>query len=190
MKEVLRYMIRKSLANHRLLSQMISLLGAFLLVLSLWLPFVSATDVYKEYLTKYPDIMYYEPLNMKNQEAVHISLIEFAKIYYTSFENEQSREISITCFVIICVLSSFMILILLFCLLKKPILIGLFNSLTLCIFQLLKFDFEDRGVIPTKQYDWGMAQYVFYFGVILIFTGAIWIFLIKRNDKKGELKNV
>lgn len=177
-------MMRKVLMNDKLLSKLISFIGSLLLVFTLWLPFVSATDLYKDYLTRYPDIMYYEPIDMKNQEAVHISLVEFAKIYYTSFENGQSKEISITCFVIICTLASCIVLTLLFCLFSKPIIIGIFNSLSLCVFQLLKFDFEDRGVIPTKQYDWGMAQYIAYLGIILVFIGGIWMFLLKRNEKR------
>ena len=49
------------------------LIGSAILLLTLFMPFASATDEYKEALEKFSDSMYIEELNMTNKEAINIS---------------------------------------------------------------------------------------------------------------------
>lgn len=175
--------------NQNLLSYMITCIGSIMLVITLCLPFASATDAYKEYLVNNADEIYSEQLHMKNHEAVDISFIEFAKMYYTAFTSGLSQEVSIICFVVICIFACFAIFTMLFSFVKKPIAIIICNSIAFTIFRLLKWDFEDRGVIPTSTYDWGFAQYVCYVGIMLVFIGAIWMFIIKRKYKIKKKEN-
>ena len=51
-------------------------------------------------------------------------------------------------------------------------------------FKIICFDFEDRGVIPSSSFDWGIVYYLVYVIGVIIITGAIWLFIEKRKAKK------
>ena len=73
---------------------------------------------------------------------------------------------------------------LLMTLIKKPIGIIIFDLLTMGAFKIICFDFEDRGVIPNNSFSWGIVYYLVYVIGVIIFTGAIWLFIEKRKAKK------
>lgn len=160
------------------------LIGSLMLIVTLFMPFASATEDYKERLVEYSDSMYVEELDMTNEEAINISLFEFARIYSVAAEMGMSKSVSIACIVIIAVFGVFALLTLLFSALKKPIPAIIFNLLAFAVFRITKWDFEDRGVIPNSNYEWGMAQYICYIGIIVIMVGAVALLLAKIKDKK------
>lgn len=160
------------------------LIGSLMLIVTLFMPFASATEDYKERLVEYSDSMYVEELDMTNEEAINISLFEFARIYSVAAEMGMSKSVSIACIVIIAVFGAFALLTLLFSALKKPIPAIIFNLLAFAVFRITKWDFEDRGVIPNSNYDWGMAQYICYIGIIVVVVGAVALLVAKIKDKK------
>lgn len=160
------------------------LIGSLMLVITLFLPFASATEDYKERLEEYSDSMYVEELDMTNEEAINISLFEFARIYSVAAEMGMSKGVSIACMVIIAAFGAFALLTLLFSVLKKPIPAIIFNLLAFAVFRITKWDFEDRGVIPNSNYDWGMAQYICYIGIVVVMVGAVALLVVKIKDKK------
>ena len=164
--------------DKRLISCIIALIGSIMLIATLFLPFASATEKYREQLEKFPDTMYAEEIGMTNKDAVNISLFEFGKIYSSTAAAQNAQAVSITCVVMISAFAIFALLSAIFSLLKKPIAIMIFNL-------LLKWDFNDRGVLPSSRYDCGMAQYFCYFGVAIVFVGAIIMLLIKINQNKN-----
>ena len=125
----------------------VALIGSLMLIVTLFLPFASATEDYKEYLQEYSDEMYVEELNMTNGDAVNISLFEFGRIYAAAADWGMSESIAIACLVIISAFTLFTILTTLFSVLKKPIVAMIFNLLSFGVFWLIKWDFEDRGVV-------------------------------------------
>ena len=80
------------------------LIGSAILLLTLFMPFASATDEYKEALEKFSDSMYIEELNMTNEEAINISLFEFIRIYSSETGKEISNDLSIVYVVVIAAL--------------------------------------------------------------------------------------
>lgn len=160
------------------------LIGSLMLIVTLFMPFASATEDYKERLVEYSDSMYVEELDMTNEEAITISLFEFARIYSVAAEMGMSKSVSIACIVIIAVFGAFALLTLLFSAIKKPIPAIIFNLLAFAVFRITKWDFEDRGVIPNSNYDWGMAQYICYIGIIVVVVGAVALLVAKIKDKK------
>lgn len=160
------------------------LIGSLMLVVTLFLPFASATEDYKERLEEYSDSMYVEELDMTNEEAINISLFEFARIYSVAAEMGMSKGVSIACMVIIAAFGAFALLTLLFSVLKKPIPAIIFNLLAFAVFRITKWDFEDRGVIPNSNYDWGMVQYICYIGIVVVMVGAVALLVVKIKDKK------
>jgi len=67
---------------------------------------------------------------------------------------------------------------------KKPIGIIIFDLLALGAFKITCFDFEDRGVVPSNSYDWGIVSWLAYVIGVVIFAGAVWLFIEKRKAKK------
>lgn len=162
----------------------VALIGSLMLIVTLFLPFASATEDYKEYLQEYSDEMYVEELNMTNGDAVNISLFEFGRIYAAAADWGMSESIAIACLVIISAFTLFTILTTLFSVLKKPIVAMIFNLLSFGVFWLIKWDFEDRGVIPSNSYDWGIAEFVCYIGFAVVMVGAILLLMAKINAKR------
>lgn len=163
---------------------LITIISSVLMLLMLLLPFASATDDYKERLLKYEDEMYVEEIGMTNAQAVNISLFEFGKIYAEAANQGMHKEISIACIVIISLFAGFAALALLMSLCRKSIGIIIFDLLSIGVFKLICFDFEDRGVLPSSSFDWGIVSWMVYVIGVLIFAGAIWLFVEKRKAKK------
>ena len=162
----------------------IVLAGSLLLIATLFVSFASATEDYKGYLQEHPDGMYTEELEMTNKEAVNLSLFEFGRIYAKTAELGMSKEVSITCLVIISVFAVLVILTAIFSVLKKPIAIIVFNLLSLGVFRVIMWDFDDRGVVPNNNYDWGVAYYFCYIGAAVVFIGAVYLLIIKIRLRK------
>lgn len=162
------------------------LIGSLMLVATIFMPFATATDDYKEYLQEYSDEMYAEELDMTNGDAINISLFEFGKLYAAASEMGMSESIAIACLILIIGYGVLSVLTLLFSVLKKPIAAIIFNLLSFGIFYLTRWDFEDRGVIPSNSYDWGFAQYICYIGVLIVLIGAVALLVVKIKNKKEK----
>ena len=50
---------------------------------------------------------------------------------------------------------------------------------------LLSWDFEDRGVIPSDSYDWGVAKWVYLLAGIVVVACAVWQIVLRRQSKKA-----
>ena len=59
-----------------------------------------------------------------------------------------------------------------------------FDILIFVIVLLMKFDFEDRGVISNSRYSWGVANYFYFIGIAITFVGAMWLLITKNKAKK------
>lgn len=162
----------------------ITIIGALLMLLMLLLPYASATEDYEERLMKYEDEMYVEEIGMKNADAVDISLFEFGRMYAEAARQGLHKEMSIVGIVIISIFAGCALLTLLMTLIRKPIGIIIFDLLTMGAFKIICFDFEDRGVIPSTSFDWGIVCYLVYVIGVIIFASAIWLFVEKRKAKK------
>lgn len=163
---------------------LITWIGAILMMAMLLLPFASANKEYQSYLLDNKDELYAEELGMSNAEAVNISLAEYAKMYIEAVKQGFHMEAGIVCIVIIIVFAILTVFTVLLSLLKKPIGILVFDILALASFWAIRFDFEDRGVVPSDFYDWGIASWLTYVIGVVVATGAIWMFFEKRKAEK------
>ena len=161
------------------------LCASVLLIITFFLPYAAATDEHREYLQRHSEGMYAEEAGITNGEAVDISLIEFARIYAAAIEMDIAKAISIACVVLISLMGLTMLLCLLFSALKKPIPVIVFDCLTFGLFRLLRWDFLDRGVIPSSSYVWGVAHGVYYVSAVVLLVGAIWLLI-----KKVQMRHV
>lgn len=164
---------------------LITLIGAVLLLVMLVLPYASAADEHKEFLTDHADSFYVEEIGMTNAEAVNISLVEYIRIYAEAVNQGLQKEASIACIVIISIFIGLSGITLLLALCRKPIGMIVSDLLALAAFGIIHFDFKDRGILPSHSYDWGIANYLTYVIGIVIAAGAVWLLIEKRSIKKS-----
>ena len=170
--------------NPMLIPFVIALIGSLLLIATLFLPFSSATEEYREHLQKYSEEMYAEEINMTNGDAVNLSLFEFGRMYAAAADLGMFKSIAVACLVIIAAFALFVILTALFAVLKKPVAALIFNLLSFGVFRLIKWDFEDRGVLPSSSYDWGFAEFACYIGIAIVVVGTILLLVAKLKSKR------
>lgn len=168
---------------------LITVVAAILMLMMVFLPYASANSEYKEILIKDSDAMYVREIGMTNSEAINISLLEFVKIYLETAKQDIQKEASIACIVIIVIFTVFALLTVFLSLIKKPIGIIVSDILALIAFKIIHFDFEDRGVIPSSSYNWGITNYLTYIIGIITIIGAVWMFIEKKRIKNWQKMN-
>jgi hypothetical protein len=160
---------------------LLTIAGTILLLVMVILPFASAKKEHKEKLTQNAEQMYVEEIEMTNADAVHISLVEFVHIYSHTFKQEFQKEISIVCIVLVAMFAVFAFFAMLMAIVKKPIGVMIFDILAMVVFGIIHYDFADRGVIPSRLYDWGIVNYLTYLIGGIVIAGAIWMLVKKRK---------
>jgi len=174
-------------SNKLLIPFAIMFLGAVLMVTVIFLPFASAKGEFREELLDIENKILLSELNMTNEDAVDMSLTEYFKVYlHTISEGPDDADLIATMSVII-VFAIFALVTMFMAWFIKPGLAILFNVLFFAIFKIIQFDFESRNVIPSRRYDWGVANYIIYIFALITIVGAIW-FLIENRKIKNEQK--
>lgn len=169
---------------HTLLPRLLTWIGAAILIIAFFLPYASATGEYRVYLENYSDHIYVEELSMTNGEAIGLSMLEYAGIYAAAAGIEATKAVSIICLVLIGLIGLFSVLTMLFAILKKPIALFVFNGLTFGAFRVLCWDFQDRGVLPSGRYDWGISYYLYAIGAAIVLAGIIYLLVTKIMGRK------
>lgn len=163
-----------------------ALVASALMVLMLFLPYASATEDYEERLMDNADEYMEEDIEFTCEDAVNMSLAEYVRGYsYYAGEGIQEGT-AIASIVIIVAFGAFSVLAMVMSLLKKPIAIMVFDVLAMLAFKIINFDFDDRGVIGNKRYDWGVANWLTYVLGVVVLVAATWLFIAKRKLKKQK----
>ena len=126
---------------------------------------------------------YSETLGMSNEDLADISLFEYARIYSAAGElgmGDAFAAVYVPFTVAPAVLGA---LTLLFAALRKPIPAIVFSALTIAMTFLLNWDFEDRGVIPSNSYDWGVAKWVYLAAGIAVVACAVWQLVLRQQGR-------
>lgn len=162
---------------------LIVLIGAILMLVMLFLPFASAQDDYKENLERYGDKMWLEEINMTNADAVNISLFEYLRVYAAAAEQGVHKETAIVFITVIAIFAVFALGLVCMSSLQKPIRIMIFDVLAMGAFWIVQWVFKEERVIPNRHYNWGIARILVYVIGVVVFTGAVWLLIEKRNVK-------
>jgi len=160
--------------------------AALLLLIAIFLPYATAIGDHAENLKDNPDAIVYAELDMTSSDIIHISMAEYAKVY-GSLGEELFYDAGMGTFymVLVILIGGFAALALLFALLKKPVGVMVFDILAFIVFSLQNWDYTDRGVVPSRAYDWGAGYYVFYIAAVAVLAGAIWMLIQKKKLKKS-----
>lgn len=162
----------------------IALIGAMIMVTTVFLPYATATDDHAEDIMENPDAIVYQGWDMKAEDLVNISMVEYASMY-SNLSQQLFGSTSVGTFyvVLVALIGGFSLLAALFAFLKKPIAVIVFDVLAFGVFCMHNWDYTDRGVIPSRSYDWGLGYYVFYVAAFAVLVGAIWLLVNKIRNK-------
>ena len=174
----------KSLSKNTVYLFGITLAGALLMAVMLFLPYATATEDFEKELMESPEQTYSMSTEMTNEEVVNISLFDYIKIDCAGMDYAVTKAVAVANLVVILIFGVFVLLTILMSVLKKPIATIVFDVLSIIVFTVIHFDFSDRGIIPSSKYDWGIANYLTYILGAVVLAGAVWLFIEKRKAKK------
>ena len=162
----------------------VTLVAVLLLILCMFLPYMTATGDLAEYVNAYPDsIESYEP-RLTAGDLKNISLISVGKVSAAAYGDAEGSLNN----AVIIIFGIFLALTTLFTVIKKPIPTIVFDVLTcglfLLIYAIMKYDFFG----PDK-YTWGIAFYTMWVSFASVLAGSIWT-LVARNAPKQTPENI
>lgn len=163
----------------------VALLGAILMIVSLFLPYGSAKEEQAKRFERYPDVIIYEEANMTAKDMIDVSMVEYAKVYAIMGEELWGTAFAGYFYAgLVAVIGVLSLITLLLASKQKPIGSGVFAILSAVVFHMQNWDYSDRGVIPGSTYEWGIAYYLFYAAAAMVLVGAVWMKVENRKRKK------
>ena len=169
----------------RTIASVATIAAALLLVVAFFLPYAAGTQEFREGLNSMSVNPYSETLGMSNEDLADISLFEYVRIYSASGDLGMGHAFA-ALYVPLRVPPALLgVLTLVFAALRKPIPSVVFSMLTVALTLLLNWDFEDRGVIPSSNYDWGIARWVYLAAGIAVIACAVWQIVLRRQSRQG-----
>lgn len=164
----------------------IAVVAAFIAIAAFFLPYISATDEYRESMRYFAADKLIDGVDITVGEMMDLSLFKYARIYQQGGDALlHSSGSGMIYTVLYSAVPVFAILILLAALRKHPILTLLCDLLMGVTIWIINWDFVDRGIMPDSDRLWAIAYYLYYPLVVIIAICAIWMFIEKRKTKKG-----
>lgn len=179
-KKEMRVMVKKS--PKLKLPFVATLISLLIMVIALFLPYISAVGDMAEYIEKNPDRIEIESLDLTASDLKRVPIISTNKVV-TGVYGEEDGKIANG---IVLALVATLIISSLFAVLKKPIGVMLFDLLTGGIFFFLNTLMKDV-FISDDRYAWGVGYYILLFFAIVTFGAAIWL-LVTRICIKQQIK--
>ncbi len=157
---------------------MIAVVLAGLFLLScFFIPLLTATGEYREYLLEKQDGDEAFGDILTNGQAVDISMQEYFKIHWDVYaENSTEEAIISTC--IFCGTSIISLIILLFALLRKPVAVMVFDAIAVVPY-LLSISYISGKTNLFNIYEWSGTCNFYYVAYALILLGAVWMLINK-----------
>ena len=176
---------KDTIKKKTLIPVVVTLIGALLMVLCVFLPYSTATEERTEWIDKYPDTVVLEGMQLTAADMKNISLAQYTHIYFTmSEEFWHDSSVGTLYVVLVALIGGGVAVATIFVLGRKPIGCMIFGGLACGVFHLLNLDFIDRGVILSDSYDWGIAHTLFPIAAVILAGGALWLLVMKVNLKK------
>lgn len=179
--------------NRTFVPFIVTIIFSVLLGVTFFLPLASANDEYSELIRGHSTETAIAECDYSYGDLANISMFKFANIYRVGSSSNEvgsyGKAESMICFVIIIAVALFTILTFLFSLLKKPILLIIFDLLALGAFSLLMWDMGDRNLLPSSQYNFGIAHILYYICFTALLAGGIWLLVGKIYDKRNGKQN-
>lgn len=164
-----------------------TLIGAVLMAAAIFMPYSKAIGNHAERIEDDPDAVVYEDPDITAGELLNVSMFEYAKLYLTVGEDMWDNSFPVILYTsLVALIGLFALLAVLFTLLKKPVRVIVFDILAFIVFVIQNWDYSDRGVVPSRKYDWGAGYYVFFVAAAVVFIGAILMKISQSKAKKEQ----
>ncbi len=153
----------------------VTLAGVVLMVIGLFLPYITAVGDTKDYIEEHPHRIEVESMDVTADELERLPLISLNKLITGAYGEDEGLVESI----IIWIICGFLAITALFAIFKKPIGVMIFDLL---IFGLLCFNnfVLKEDCISDDRYAWSIGYYLLLFAAVVTFVGAIWLLITKR----------
>lgn len=174
--------MKKSLNEKLKLPFVVVLIGILILIVGMFLPYMTAVGELAEYIEKYPDNIEIEEFDMSASDLKDIPMMSMGRIAASAYNEEEGILFN----VIVIVLASFSALTALFVILKKPIAVMIFDLIAFGSFTVLNMATK-ADFFGADKYAWGIGYYTTVSAFAIVFAGAIWM-LVKKIIAKKELK--
>ena len=174
--------VKKTLNEKLKLPFVVVLIGVLILIVGMFLPYMTAVGDMAEYIEKNPDRVEIKDLDLTASDLKDIPVVSVSQLI-TGVYGEDDGVIAN---VIVMVFGGFLALTALFTILKKPIAVMIFDLFTCGTFAFLNFLMKEDFIDPDK-YAWGIGYYAIVIAFATVFAGAIWM-LVKKIAAKKELK--
>ena len=161
-----------------------TLICVLIMVVALFLPYMTAVGDMAEYIEEHPDRVEVESLELTASDLANIPIISVGNII-TGVYGEDDGQIAN---IIVMVFGGCLALTALFAIFKKPIAVMIFDLLTGGVFFFLNFLMKE-DFISADKYAWGIGYYVILIAAVAIFAGAIWL-LVTKVSLKREAKRL
>lgn len=167
----------------------IALLSTIIMAVSVFMPFATATDEYKESLSQATNAIVDSELGLTVESIKNISLYEFARLYNANSYDIFGDSDGFIYIVLVALIGGIALLGVIFTLFKKAIPIMVCTIFSCLIFAFNKYDFSLRGIVPSDYYTYGIGYYIYFLATILALAGAIMLLVSKIKIKKEVAKN-
>ena len=174
--------------NKLTLLRLIAMVAALAAIAAFFLPYISATDDYRSYMADQAENKPFENVDITVKEVMDMSLFKYARVYFQGGEAIFGSSGTGTFYgVLIALVSVFALLALLAAWRGRPVLTLICGLLMGGAFYLVNWDFVDRGIMPDGNRVWAIAYYLYYPLAAIIAICAIWMFVVKRQQKKAAM---
>ena len=175
--------------NNLFIPFIVAVIGSALMILTIFLPYTSATKEFAERIDSYPEAVAYSNTDIKAGDVKNVSMVQYASMYSSnSKEILHQSSVGAIYVVIVVGIGIFSLLSLIFALLKKPIPLIISDVLAFGVFTFLGWDFRDRGLMRSA-YNGGIGYYLFYIGIVMALVGAVLLIMAKKKGKKQLQEN-
>lgn len=155
----------------------VALVGAVLMLVSLFLPFAVANEDMIERIEKYPDELVFEDGDMTSSDLKTISLVKFSYLFSNLYKDSDNGTFYLVFGIVALVVTALCVL-LSAC--KKPIGAVVFSLLSYGVFYLWNYDLSfDREIVPGRNFDYGIGYYIYYLAIAITISGCIWLLVTK-----------
>lgn len=167
------------------LPRLIAMTVALIAIVGFFLPFISATQDYREYMADQADDRPFDGVDITVGEIMDMSLFKYAMVYFQGGEAFFGSGGMGTFYgVLMCLIPGLALLVLLAAWRGKPVLTLILDLLMGGAFYIVNWDFVDRGIMPSGDRVWAIAHYLYYPLAAVLAVCAVWMFVVKRRMKK------
>ena len=176
--------IAKKTLNEKLkLPFVVMLIGVLILIVGMFLPYMTAVGELAEYIEKYPDSIEIKEFDMTASDLKDIPMMSMGRIAASAYNEEEGILFN----VIVIVFASLSALTALFAMLRKPIAVMIFELIAFGSFTVLNMATK-ADFLGADKYAWGIGYYAIIIAFAIVFASAIWM-LVKKIAAKKEMKS-